>query len=246
MKKEYIFGLRPVIEAIEAGKEIEKIFIKNGLQGDLFFQLRKKLKNLSIPYQFVPIEKLNKLSNNDQNHQGVIALLSPIVYDNIEEVVDLLFAEGKNPLILVLDRITDVRNFGAIARTAECAGVHAIVIPNKNSAQINSDAIKTSSGALMSLPICRVEHLKDVIYLLKQTGIQIVGATEKTEIFYNDVDMKVPTTIIMGSEETGIDKNILKICDIQAKVPIMGKISSLNVSVATGIMLYEALKQRQN
>ncbi len=242
MKKNYIFGFHSIMEAIKDGKEIEKIFIKHNLRGDLFFKLKKTLKEVNTPFQFVPIEKLNRITQ--ENHQGVIAIMSPIDYEKLEEIIPLILAEGKNPVVLILDKITDVRNFGAITRSAECAGVDLIIVPDKNSAQINSDAIKTSSGALLDMPICRVGHLKDAIYYLKQNGLSIVATTEKADKIYYELDFKIPTAIIMGSEDKGVERGILKICDEKVKIPVKGKIKSLNVSVATGVIVYEILKQR--
>lgn len=241
-KTEAIFGIRAVIEAIRAGRDLDKVLVKRGLQGDLTNELLNTLRQFGIPFQFVPIEKINAISN--KNHQGVIAFISQVTYCNIEEIIPQLFEEGKVPLILILDHITDVRNFGAIVRTAECAGVHAIIIPEKGAAQVNSDAVKTSAGALHIIPVCRVSSLRLVVQYLKQSGLQIVAATEKAAGFYNMADMAIPTCIIMGAEDTGVSNELIKASDMIVKIPIQGKIESLNVSVAAGIMLYEAVKQR--
>ncbi len=235
-----IFGIRAVEEAIDAGKEIDKIFIKKGLQGELFKGFFKKLQEQDIPFQYVPIEKLNRISQ--KNHQGVIAYISPIVYDDIEQIIPTLYDEGKEPFILVLDGVTDVRNFGAIARSAECAGVNAIVIPIKGGASVNADAIKTSAGALHNTPVCRVYSLVDTVTFLKNSGIKIVAATEKGADDYTEADYSGPKCLIMGAEDTGISEEVLNIADIFSKIPVKGKIKSLNVSVASGIMLYEMLK----
>lgn len=242
-KGQMLFGIRPVIEAINAGKDVEKIIIQQGLTGELFNELRILLKNSEIPFQYVPVEKLNRVTN--KNHQGVIAYVSPVTYQNIENIIPDIYESGKIPLLLILDRITDVRNFGAITRTAECAGVNAIIIPSRGAAQINADAVKTSAGALFNIPICRSENLKHTIDFLKESGLQIVSCTEKTDTYYYEADLKIPTAIIMGSEEDGISEEYLKRSDFRGKIPLIGEIPSLNVSVATGIILYEAVKQRQ-
>jgi 23S rRNA (guanosine2251-2'-O)-methyltransferase len=243
MKEEnLIFGMRAVIEAIEAGKEIEKIFLQKGLSNELYHQLRKALHGNTIPIQIVPPEKLKRISEG--NHQGVIAYLTEINYFVTEELLATVFEKGKIPLILILDRITDVRNFGAIARGAECAGVDFIIIPSRGAAQINGDAIKTSAGALHRMKVCREDNLKNTIEYLKTSGLQIVSCHEKTETLIYEADFKQPTAIIMGSEENGISNEYLKRCDVQVKIPMVGKIASLNVSVATGIVLFEVVKQR--
>lgn len=241
-QNELLFGLRPVIEAIHAGKEIEKLFLQEGLHGPLSGELRQLIKEHNIVHQFVPIEKLDRITR--KNHQGVVGFISPIQYQSIENIVPILFEQGKNPLILVLDRITDVRNFGAIARTAECAGVDAIVIPTKGAAQINPDAIKTSAGALHKIAVCRETNLKNTLDFLKDSGIQLVACTEKTDSKYFSIDYTPPTAIILGSEEDGISPEYLKKCDYKAMIPLMGEIGSLNVSVANGIILFEANRQR--
>jgi 23S rRNA (guanosine2251-2'-O)-methyltransferase len=241
-EKNYIFGIRAIIEAVEAGKTIDKLFIQKGLHNDLFAELWKLVREKRINYKHVPLEKINRLTR--KNHQGVFAFISPIDFHNIEDVVPALYEQGKNPLILVLDRITDVRNFGAIARTAECAGVDAIIIPEQNAAAINADAIKTSAGALHKITVCRTWNLKLAIQFMKESGIQLVGCTEKTQDNMYKPDYTPPTAIIMGSEEDGVSPEFLKMCDARAKIPMAGKIASLNVSVATGVILYEALRQR--
>ncbi|MDP7566864.1 MAG: 23S rRNA (guanosine(2251)-2'-O)-methyltransferase RlmB, partial [Flavobacteriales bacterium] len=205
-------------------------------------ELWKLVRLKRINYKHVPLEKINRLTR--KNHQGVFAFISPIDFHNIEDVVPSLYEQGKNPLILVLDRITDVRNFGAIARTAECAGVDAIIIPEQNAAAINADAIKTSAGALHKITVCRTWNLKLAIQFMKESGIQLVGCTEKTQDMMYKPDYTTPTAIIMGSEEDGVSPEFLKMCDARAKIPMAGKIASLNVSVATGVILYEAIRQR--
>ena len=242
-EKNYIFGIRAIIEAVNAGKTIDKLFIQKGLHNDLFAELWKLVRLKRINYKHVPLEKINRLTR--KNHQGVFAFISPIDFHNIEDVVPSLYEQGANPLILVLDRITDVRNFGAIARTAECAGVDAIIIPEQNAAAINADAIKTSAGALHKITVCRTWNLKLAIQFMKDSGIQLVGCTEKTQDIIYKPDYTLPTAIIMGSEEDGVSSEFLKMCDAKAKIPLVGKIASLNVSVATGVILYEAIRQRR-
>lgn len=237
-----IFGIRAVIEAIQAGKNVDKILLQKGLSNDLFNQLRQALRGKEIPYQFVPPEKIKRLT--DKNHQGVVAFIAEVIYYDMEELLAQTFEKGKTPLILILDRVTDVRNFGAIARSAECAGVDFIVIPSRGAAQINGDAIKTSAGALHRLPVCREDNLKTTIERLKESGLQIVACHEKTDQLIYDADFKKPTAIIMGSEEDGISGEYLKRSDFQVKIPMHGNIASLNVSVATGIVLFEAVHQR--
>jgi 23S rRNA (guanosine2251-2'-O)-methyltransferase len=243
MKKEtYIYGIRPTIEAVKAGKELEKIFIQNGLRGEGFHELFNLVKELEIPYQFVPIEKLNRLSR--QNHQGVISYVSEITYQLIEDLVPFVFEQGRIPFFLILDRITDVRNVGAIARTAECAGVDGLIIPARGSAQINSDAIKTSAGALYKLPVVRSQNVKETIQFLKNSGLTIMAASEKSEKDYFSVDLNRPMALIMGSEGEGISEEYLKLTDEELRIPLLGEIESLNVSVATGVIIFEALRQR--
>ncbi len=241
-KENLIYGLRPVIEAIKSGKEIEKIFIQNGLRGEIYIELFQLLKENDVHSQYVPVEKLNKLT--PKNHQGIVAYTSIISYTKVESVIPFIYEHGKTPLILILDRITDVRNFGAITRTAECAGVDAIIVPTRGSAQINSDAVKTSAGALHKIPVCKSDNLKETIDFLKKSGLQIIAATEKTDDFHFKTDFTPPTAIIMGSEEDGVSPEYLRLCDHKVKIPLNGEIESLNVSVACGIILYEALRQR--
>ncbi len=237
-----IFGTRAVIEAINAGKEIDKIMLQKGLSNQLFNELRKAMNGLDIPIQFVPPEKLNRITTS--NHQGVVAFVAEVTYFEVEDMLARVFEKGKTPLVLILDRITDVRNFGAIARSAACAAVDFIIIPSRGAAQINADAVKTSAGALNSMPVCREENLKDTIDYLKEYGLQIIACHEKTESYYYNADLTKPTAIIMGSEENGISNEYLKRSDMQVKIPMVGNIASLNVSVATGVILFEAVKQR--
>ncbi len=240
----FIFGIRAVIEAIDADKEIEKVLVQRGLQNDLIKELVSKMKSLKIPFSQVPLEKLNRLTR--KNHQGIICYISPIQYQSLDHIIETAFTKGKDPFLVILDRITDVRNFGAIARTMECAGADALVIQSRGNALIGADAMKTSAGALNILPVCREENLKICIRDLKATGLQIVGCTEKTDSLIYDTNLKGPLAIIMGSEEDGISEEYLKLCDTMVKIPIVGKIESLNVSVSAGIILYEALRQRRS
>jgi 23S rRNA (guanosine2251-2'-O)-methyltransferase len=242
MEDTLIFGTRAVIEALNAGKDVDKILVQKGLSNELYNQLRQALKGQTVPIQFVPPEKLKRIT--DKNHQGVIAYLTEITYYNIEEELAAVFEKGRIPLVLILDRITDVRNFGAIARGAECAGVDFIVIPSRGAAQINGDAIKTSAGALHRLKVCREDNLKHTLEFLKESGLQIIACHEKTDQLMYTADFTKPTAIIMGSEENGISNEYVKRSDMQVKIPMAGSIASLNVSVATGIVLFEAVKQR--
>jgi len=241
-KEDFIYGTRAVIEAINTGKAIEKVFIKTGLNNELYHQLLSLIKENEIAFQFVPIEKINRISR--KNHQGVLAFISPIEYTKIEMLLPVLFESGKDPLLLILDQITDVRNFGAIARSAECAGVDVIIIPEKGMARIGADAIKTSAGAIHHIPVCKVNNLLKTIYYLKDSGIQIVAATEKAEKIYTQGNFKMPVAIVMGSEESGISYSILNIADQKLKIPLLGNIESLNVSVSAALMIYEAVRQR--
>lgn len=238
-----IFGIRAVSEAITSGKEIDRLFIQEGLQSGLFNDLRKLCREHEIHFAMVPVYKLNKLAPG-KNHQGAVAYLSAVTYYNIEDLLPTIFESGKTPLLLILDRITDVRNFGAIARSAECAGVDAIIIPSRGAAQVNGDAIKTSAGALHKIPVCKEENLKNTIEFLKNSGISIASCTEKGSVPHYKADLTGPLAVIMGSEEDGISGEYLKRSDIRVLVPMKGSISSLNVSVATGIILFEVLRQR--
>ncbi len=241
-EKEMIFGIRAVMEAIDAGKVLDKVLLRRDMSSTIGKELLQKLAGTSTPVQKVPVEKLNQFT--DKNHQGVIAFLSPIEFYDVEDLVQSLFDEGKTPLLMVLDGITDVRNFGAIARTCACAGVDAIVISARGSVAINGDAVKTSAGALHTLPICKVENLQNCLNYLRDSGLRIVAATEHTLTNYTDVDMTTPTAIIMGSEEKGIYEANLALATDQVRIPMTGTIESLNVSVAAGVMIYEAVRQR--
>ena len=241
-KDEYIFGIRDVIEAIESGKDIDKVLIKKDLKSELAAELFAKMKEYSIVGQRVPVDRINRITK--KNHQGVVAILSAITLASLDNVVPELYEKGETPLVVILDGITDVRNFGAIARTCECAGVNAIVISERNSAGVNGDAVKTSAGALLHIPVCREKSALNAVKYLKDSGFQIVGATEKGAVNFTKIDYTVPTAIVMGAEDVGISVAILKICDSYAAIPQFGHISSLNVSVAAGILIYEAVRQR--
>ncbi|CAL2075151.1 23S rRNA (guanosine(2251)-2'-O)-methyltransferase RlmB [Tenacibaculum sp. 190524A05c] len=238
-----IFGIRAIIEAIESGSTLEKVYLQKGLRGDLFFQLDKLLKKGKISTSVVPVEKLNRLSKHN-NHQGAVAKISPVEFANLEEIIEDTLSSNKTPLFLVLDQLSDVRNFGAIIRTAECTGVDAIIIQKSGSAPVNSETIKTSAGAAFKLPICKVDHIKDAIFQLQAADIKLVAATEKTEDSLYDIDLNQPIAIIMGSEHKGVSNSILKMVDYKGKLPLLGEIESLNVSVACGAFLYETIRQR--
>lgn len=241
-RKDFIFGIRAVIEAIEAGKDIDKVLVKRDLSGELFMELQQLLKVYEIPVQRVPVERIDRITG--KNHQGVLAFVSAVTYQKLENIIPLLYEEGKNPFILVLDGLTDVRNFGAIARTCEVAGVDAIVIPAKGSVSVNADAMKTSAGALHTIPVCRERSIKEAIIFLKNSGVKVVAATEKAAELYTEADMSVPVALVMGSEDVGISNENLRICDELVKLPQFGTIESLNVSVAAGVLIYEVLRQR--
>ena len=240
--KEMIYGTRAVMEAIEAGRELEKILIQTGLKNDLVSELLDKSRRLRIPVQRVPAEKLRKLST--RNHQGVISIVSSVTYASLEHLVDKAFSEGREPFLLILDRITDVRNFGAIVRSAECAGIDGIVIADKGSAPVTSDAMKTSAGALNHVPVCR-EKLKETVPFLQERGVRVVACTEKAaQTIYNGIGSG-PIALVLGSEEDGISDNLLRTADALVRIPMRGRINSLNVSVAAGIAIFEALRQRE-
>lgn len=242
-KSDIIYGIRTVIEAIKSGQHLERVFIQKNLKGDLYKELMLELHQTSTPISKVPVERINKFTR--KNHQGVVALISPVQYHTLEHLIPKLYEEGKNPLILVLDEITDIRNFGAIARTAECLGVHGLVIPSRGGAQINEDAVKTSAGAFNYLPVCREKNLMDAVRLLQESGVNVVSCSEKTDTNLDQIDFTGPSAIIMGSEETGISEELLKLSNKITKVPMSGSIESLNVGVATGMALYEVQRQRK-
>ena len=239
--EEFIYGVRAVIEAIRAGRGFNKILIQKGMDKELFLELKEELKGHHFQLQFVPQEKLN--SYTEDNHQGVVALVSPITYHKIEDVVEGLLAEEKKVFVLALDRITDIRNFGAIARTAECEGVDAILIPNKGSAQVTADAIKTSAGALNRIKVCKSDNFKDSLYYIQQCGLRLVACTEKASVPLYETNLRGSVAVIMGSEMDGITSDLINMADISCKIPMRGEIASLNVGVATGMVLYEKLRQ---
>ena len=242
MEDEMIFGIRAVIEAIEAGKDIDRLLIKKDLQGDLSHELFAALKGQDIPVQRVPVEKLNRITR--KNHQGVIAFTTQITYQHVSDLVPLIFEQGRDPFFVLLDGVTDVRNFGAIARTCECAGVDAIIIPSKNSVSVNADAIKTSAGALHTLPVCRENQIVQTLKYLRNCGIRIAAATEKGDMDYTKGQYSGPVCLVMGAEDKGIPQEHLALCDEWVRIPILGHIQSLNVSVAAGVLIYEIVKQR--
>lgn len=241
-KETTIYGLRAVIEAIRSEENIDKIFLQKGLRGDLSSELEELLKKERINASYVPIEKLNKLTAN--NHQGVVAKISPIEFIEIEELVTSALEKEENPIFILLDQLSDVRNFGAIIRTAECTSVAGIIIQKKGGAPVNGDTIKTSAGAIFNIPICKVDHIKDAVFFMQASGIKVIAATEKTDKYIYDVSFKEGCAIIMGSEGRGINPSVLKVADERVKLPILGSIESLNVSVACGAILYEAIRQR--
>lgn len=239
-----IFGIRAIIEAIESKSSIEKIYLQKGLRGDLFFELEKLIKKNKISVSVVPVEKLNRLSKHN-NHQGAVAKISPVEFHDLEIIIEnTLENKDKTPLFIVLDQLSDVRNFGAIIRTAECTGVDAIIIQKSGSAPVNAETIKTSAGAAFKVPICKVDHIKDAIFQLQAAEIKLVAATEKTEDSLFDINLNQPVAIIMGSEHKGVSNSVLKMVDYKAKLPLLGEIQSLNVSVACGAFLYETIRQR--
>lgn len=239
-----IFGIRAIIEAIESNASINKVYLQKGLRGDLFFELDKLLKKNKVSTSVVPTEKLDRLSKHN-NHQGAVAKISPVAFHDLENLIETTLDSDKTPLFLLLDQVSDVRNFGAIIRTAECTGVNGIIIQKSGSAPVNAETIKTSAGAAFKIPICKVDHIKDAMFQLQASDIKMVAATEKTESSVYDVDFNQPIAIIMGSEHKGVSNSVLKMVDYKAKLPLLGEIESLNVSVACGVFLYETIRQRQ-
>lgn len=237
-----IYGLRPVIEAVRAGKPIDRLLIKQGLQGAIYHELMAEVRKYNIAYQIVPLERIELVTR--KNHQGVLAWLSLIEFQSIANLLPMIFENGEDPLIIALDGVSDVRNFGAIVRTAECLGAHAVIIPEKGSARITADAIKTSAGALHSFPVCREKSIVRSIEYLRESGLKVIAAGEKSGSPVYEADLKGPAVLIMGSEDQGISRELLSISDQQIMIPMKGKIESLNVSVAAGILLYEIVRQR--
>lgn len=243
-KSQVVFGIRAVIEAIESGKQVDKVLMKKDLGGELARELLSVTREYNVPVQRVPVERINKVTR--KNHQGVIAFMAAVDYYHVDDIVPALYDEGINPLVVVLDGVTDVRNFGAIARTCECAGVNCIVIPERNSVSVNADAVKTSAGALNYLPVCRERNLVKSVQYLRDSGLKVMGASEKTDLNYTKADFTGPVAIVLGAEDTGISTDVLKLCDTLVAIPEFGQINSLNVSVAGGIMIYEVVRQRLN
>lgn len=243
-KSQVVFGIRAVIETIESGKQVDKVLMKKDLGGELARELLSVTREYNVPVQRVPVERINKVTR--KNHQGVIAFMAAVDYYHVDDIVPALYDEGINPLVVVLDGVTDVRNFGAIARTCECAGVNCIVIPERNSVSVNADAVKTSAGALNYLPVCRERNLVKAVQYLRDSGFKVMGASEKTDLNYTKADFTGPVAIVLGAEDTGISTDVLKLCDTLVAIPEFGQINSLNVSVAGGIMIYEVVRQRLN
>lgn len=243
-KSQVVFGIRAVIEAIESGKQVDKVLMKKDLGGELARELLSVAREYNVQVQRVPVERINKVTR--KNHQGVIAFMAAVDYYHVDDIVPALYDEGINPLVVVLDGVTDVRNFGAIARTCECAGVNCIVIPERNSVSVNADAVKTSAGALNYLPVCRERNLVKAVQYLRDSGFKVMGASEKTDLNYTKADFTGPVAIVLGAEDTGISTDVLKLCDTLVAIPEFGQINSLNVSVAGGIMIYEVVRQRLN
>ena len=241
MTENLVFGIRPVVEAIEAGKQIEKLYIRKGAEGQLMTELRDLCLRYRIRTQEVPVEKLNRLTRG--NHQGVVAQISPIGYVELNDILERV-PEDETPLVVLFDGVTDVRNFGAIARSAECAGAHGLITPLKNSAPVNAEAIRSSAGALTTIPVCRVGSVRNTLKALQAEGFQVVAATEKSRKLLYDADLRRPTALVMGAEETGISKEVLKLCDERLAIPLIGRIESLNVSAAAAVMLFEVVRQR--
>ena len=243
-KNQYIYGIHAVTEAIEAGKDIDRILLSKTLNSDTAQDIINRAKSLKVPVQRVPVQKIDRITR--RNHQGVLAMMAAVTYYRVENLVPQLFDEGENPFFVVLDGVTDVRNFGAVARTCECAGVSAIVIPDRESVSVNADAVKTSAGALNYLPVCREHNLVSAVKLLRDSGFKIVGTSDKNAIPYTQGDYTGPVAIVLGAEDKGISQDIMKLCDTQVLIPEFGHINSLNVSVAGGIMIYEVVRQRLN
>lgn len=241
--KQYLYGVHPVLEAVKAGRNVEKVFLKQGLEGPQLKEILDALSEKGIPYQFVPAEKLNRLAKGA--HQGVVASIAQLEPVSLEELVNNALAQRDSPMFIILDGVSDVRNLGAIARTLECAGGSGVILPAKGGAALNADAVKTSAGALMRLDVCRVPNLRYAAYYLKQNGFRLVAATEKVDRLIYDADMTGPVAIVMGSEGKGISRTMLELSDDRVAIPMAGEISSLNVSSAASVMLFEAVRQRR-
>jgi 23S rRNA (guanosine2251-2'-O)-methyltransferase len=243
-KTQYIYGIHAVLEALEAGKDVDKILLSKTLNDETAKEISERARQLRVPVQRVPVQKIDRITR--RNHQGVLAMMAAVTYYRVEDLVPQLFDEGVNPFVVVLDGVTDVRNFGAVARTCECAGVNAIVIPERESVSVNADAVKTSAGALNYLPVCRERNLVNAVKLLRDSGFKIVGTSDKQHLPYTKADYTGPVAIVLGAEDKGISPEIMKLCDTQVLIPEFGNINSLNVSVAGGIMIYEVVRQRLN
>ena len=243
-KSEYIFGIRAVMEAIQAGRDIDKILIRKDLQGELIGELLQMAKENRVLMRRVPVQTIDRITR--KNHQGVVAVLSAVTYHRLDYLVPMLYEEGRLPFIIVLDGLTDVRNFGAIARTAECVGADAIVIPEHGSVSVGGDAVKTSAGALLHLPVCRERSAALAVKFLKENGYKVVAVTEKASTDYTQIDYTTPLALVMGAEDVGISPEVLKLTDAGVSIPMFGQIGSLNVSVAAGVMMYEVVRQRLN
>ena len=243
-KTQYVYGIHAVLEALEAGKDIDKIFLSKTLNDETARDISERARQLRVPVQRVPVQKIDRITR--RNHQGVLAMMAAVSYYRVEDLVPQLFDDGENPFVVVLDGVTDVRNFGAVARTCECAGVSAIVIPDRESVSVNADAVKTSAGALNYLPVCREHNLVNAVKFLRDSGFKIVGTSDKQQLPYTKADYTGPVAIVLGAEDKGISPEIMKLCDTQVLIPEFGHINSLNVSVAGGIMIYEVVRQRLN
>lgn len=241
-RNDYIFGIRPVIEAIEAGRDIDKIFVSKELHSDVARELLDKAREMHVLVQRVPPEKIQRITRKQT--QGVLAILSAVTYHRLDHLVPELYEAGLMPFVLILDGITDVRNFGAIARTAECAGVDAIVIPQHRSVSVGGDAVKTSAGALLHIPVCRERSVRGAVQFLKDNGYRVVAVSEKADINYTEANFTDPVALVMGAEDVGISPDVYELCDLRVGIPMFGKIGSLNVSVAAGVLMYEVVRQR--
>lgn len=241
-RNDYIFGIRPVIEAIEAGRDIDKIFVSKELHSDVARELLDKAREMHVLVQRVPPEKIQRITRKQT--QGVLAILSAVTYHRLDHLVPELYEAGLMPFVLILDGITDVRNFGAIARTAECAGVDAIVIPQHGSVSVGGDAVKTSAGALLHIPVCRERSVRGAVQFLKDNGYRVVAVSEKADINYTEANFADPVALVMGAEDVGISPDVYDLCDLRVGIPMFGKIGSLNVSVAAGVLMYEVVRQR--
>ncbi len=241
-KNNYIYGLHSVLEALEAGRDVDKIFLRGSLTGQAVDKLLKMARAQVIPVARVPLAKLDRITS--RNHQGVIAVLSSVSYSRVHQVLPMLFEQGRTPFLVVLDGITDVRNFGAIARTCECAGVDAIVLPERGSVTVGADAMQASAGALNHIEVCREPNLLEALQFIADSGVKIVGTSDHNPVRYTAVDYTGPVALVLGSEHTGISAEVMNLCDHHVMIPEYGHINSLNVSVATGVMVYEVVRQR--